>query len=212
MRIVIVGAGGHAQVVADIFFQHRKLGDSFQPIGYVDDNQGLKGSSFLGLPVLGKLDWLTKNRDQFDQVIIAIGSNKIRMQVAELLESLLISFATAIHPSAIIGSAVEIGSGSIVCANVVINPGTYIGKHAIINTAATVDHHSHVQEFAHLAPGTHTGGEVSIGRGAFLGVGALVLPRQKIGQWATIGAGALVNVNVPDDEVVVGVPARPIKR
>lgn len=53
---------------------------------------------------------------------------------------------------------------------------------------------------------------VRIGRGAFLGVGAIVLPGVTIGTNSYVGAGAVVTRDVPDRCVVVGNPARVVKR
>ena len=44
-----------------------------------------------------------------------------------------------------------------------------------------------------------------------VGAGAVVLPRLKIGAWATIGAGAVVIRDVPAGAVVAGNPARIIR-
>ena len=38
MRVVIVGAGGHGQVVADVLLCAAKAGSGTQPVGYVDDD------------------------------------------------------------------------------------------------------------------------------------------------------------------------------
>lgn len=52
---------------------------------------------------------------------------------------------------------------------------------------------------------------VTIGDGADLGVGAVVLPGVRIGQGAQIGAGAVVSEDVPDYAVAAGVPARVLR-
>jgi acetyltransferase-like isoleucine patch superfamily enzyme len=52
------------------------------------------------------------------------------------------------------------------------------------------------------------GGDVRIGEGALIGIGAVVLPRVSIGAWSTVGAGAVVTKDVPAGTTVVGVPAR----
>ena len=51
---------------------------------------------------------------------------------------------------------------------------------------------------------------VTIGDGADVGAGSIVLPGVRIGAGAQVGAGAVVSVDVPDRAVVAGVPARRI--
>jgi acetyltransferase-like isoleucine patch superfamily enzyme len=52
---------------------------------------------------------------------------------------------------------------------------------------------------------------VRIGEGAFIGIGAKIIPCVTVGQHAIVGAGAVVIADVPDEVTVVGVPARLIK-
>lgn len=53
---------------------------------------------------------------------------------------------------------------------------------------------------------------VVIGRGAFLGVGSIVLMGVTVGEHAYIGAGAVVTSDVEPHTLVVGNPARPVRR
>lgn len=52
----------------------------------------------------------------------------------------------------------------------------------------------------------------TIRRGASIGAGAVILPGVTIGERAMVGAGAVVTKDVPDDAVVVGNPARVLRR
>jgi acetyltransferase EpsM len=54
-------------------------------------------------------------------------------------------------------------------------------------------------------------GNVVVGEGAHIGIGAAVIQNVKIGKWATIGGGAVIIRDVPDYAVVVGNPGRVIK-
>lgn len=54
-------------------------------------------------------------------------------------------------------------------------------------------------------------GKVEIKDDAWIGAGAIILPNVTIGRGAIVGAGAVVTKDVPDLTVVGGVPARPIK-
>jgi len=51
-------------------------------------------------------------------------------------------------------------------------------------------------------------GRIVIGDDAWIGTGVIVLPNVTIGRAAIVGAGAVVTRDVPEEAVVVGVPAR----
>jgi sugar O-acyltransferase (sialic acid O-acetyltransferase NeuD family) len=211
MKVLILGAGGHGQVVADILLARvRSGGSDAQPLGFLDDDPALLDRTFQGLPVLGSIAQVASI--PHDAVVVAIGDNLTRQRISLRLESQGERFAAAIHPSAVVGSDVEIGAGTMVCAGSVVNPGVRLGRGVILNTACSVDHHNHVGDYAHIAPGAHLGGDVHIGEGALIGLGAGVLPGRQVGAWATVGAGATVTRDVPGRATVVGLPARVITR
>lgn len=54
-------------------------------------------------------------------------------------------------------------------------------------------------------------GEIEIFDNVFVGAGTIILPGVKIGPNAIIGAGSVVNRDVPENSVCVGVPARKIE-
>jgi sugar O-acyltransferase (sialic acid O-acetyltransferase NeuD family) len=209
MRIIIVGAGGHGQVVADALLRARECGAAIRPIGYVDDNPALTGQYRLGLPIVGRICDLTIT--DHDALVIAIGNNKTRCRLYSSLQQQGHSFATVCHPRAIVAPNVILGSGTVIFAGVVVNTGSVIGDNVILNTGCTVDHHNQIGNHVHLAPGVHLGGEVQIGEGTLVGIGATVMSQCTVGVWSTVGAGALVHRDLPARVTAYGVPAQ-IKR
>ena len=203
MKVLIVGAGGHGQVVADILLAQRAAGHDVDVVGYLDDDAALQGAERLGIRVIGPLR--VRSTIPHDAVIVAVGDNTRRARLTRELTG-----ATALiarHPSAVVASEAAIGDGSMICARAVVGCASRIGRGVILNTGCTVDHHAQIEDFVHVAPGVHLGGNVSIGQEALVGIGAVVLPGVSIGRGAIVGAGAVVTRDVADRTTVVGVPA-----
>lgn len=205
---MIVGAGGHAQVVADILLHMAEEEAEVEPVGYLDDNPALTGQELLGLPVAGVLADLPSI--PHDAVVVAIGDNATRRRVFEDLKAQGECFVVACHPSAVVAADVVVGPGTMICAGAVVNPGSVVGVNVILNTGCTVDHHNRVGDHVHLAPGVHTGGEVTVGDGVFVGIGATIIPGRTIGPWSTIGAASVVTKDIAPGVSAVGMPARVI--
>ncbi len=208
-RILIVGAGGHAQVIADLILSRAHLGEDLQLIGFVDDNHALTGRDILGVKVLGT----TAQIDQFafDAMVVGIGDNAARARVFQQLTQKGCTLQSLIHPRATVAEDVNFGEGAVVFAGAVINTGSIVKENVIVNTGATIDHHACIGAHAHIAPGVHLGGTVMVGEGAFLGIGSSVIPNRCIGDWTVVGAGATVIDDLPAHVTAVGVPARVIK-
>ena len=209
-RVLIIGAGGHGQVVADILIHMSKGGSDIVPIGFVDDREELQGKSIFSLPVLGELDDIFNINH--DALIVGIGDNVIRKKIYNKLCQAGEIFISAVHPKAIIGTGVHISEGCVICAGVVINTGTTIGQNVILNTSCSIDHHSTVKAHAHIAPGVHLGGEVVVGEGTLIGIGATILPQKCVGDWSIIGGGSVVTKNIGSKVLAVGVPVRVLKQ
>jgi sugar O-acyltransferase (sialic acid O-acetyltransferase NeuD family) len=186
----------------------------FTIVGIGDDNSSRRCQVVLGVPVsaIGLDEAIDLARRHGAALVIAIGDNAVRRNLAAGIESTQTSLATVIHPSAVVAQSASIGRGSFVAAAAVLNPRCRIGAGAIVNTGATVDHDCDVGAWAHLAPGVHLGGTVSIGEETIVGVGASVRNNIRIGARVWVGVGAAVVRDIPDDVVAYGVPARIVRR
>ena len=205
-NVVIIGAGGHAKVIADII---KKSGDTI--VGFLDDNKKIGEHIILNYKVIGNLaDRISISKSNPDyEFIIAIGDNKKIKEISQLFK---LKFYTAIHPSAQIGLSVEIQEGTTIMANTCINPLAKIGKHCIINTGSIIEHDNVVEDFVHISPNVTLCGTVKVGALTHIGAGVTVKNNIDICGNCIIGAGAVVVKNIEEEGIYVGVPAERMEK
>lgn len=208
-KVVIIGAGGHARVIADII---KKSNDEL--IGFLDDNVEIQGKNiFDSKNVIGFIkDCNEIQNNNFEYFfVVGIGDNRVRKTISEKYSNL--KWYTAIHPSVVTGTDVEIGEGTVAMAGSVINTGTKVGKHCIINTCASLDHDDIIEDYVHISPGAHLAGKVKVGEGSWICAGVTIVNNVNIGQSVIVGAGATVIDNIRENNVTyVGVPAKRIEK
>ena len=197
-KLLIVGAGGHGRVIADIALKMK----AWKNIYFLDDNPAIKSTE-----VIGESNDVYKYIQNFD-IFIGIGNNIKREKIQEKVEFEGASIPTLIHPNAIIGRHVDVGVGTVIMAGAIINCNTKIGKGCIINTGATIDHDNLVEDYTHISPGVHLAGTVKVGRGSWLGIGSVVSNNINIANGSNVGAGAVVIRNITEPGTYIGVPAR----
>lgn len=109
-----------------------------------------------------------------------------------------------------IGGGSEIGRGTVIGdrtrigANVFLPPNSVVGSEVFIgpNVTCTDDRHPIAGNSEYTAE------PPTIGDGASIGAGAILLPGVRIGAHARVAAGAIVTTDVPAGMMVVGTPAR----
>lgn len=187
--VVILGAGGHAHVIADII---RAEGNNV--IAFLDDDLSQEDCA-------GPISDYSKYNDCL--FVIGIGNANVR----EKLSQLNLKWHTAIHPSAIVSPSAIIGEGTVVMPNAVINARTIIGKHCIVNTGAVVEHDNSIGAFSHISVMASLGGTITIGKKVWIGIGAVVKNNIIICESVLIGAGAVVVKNICESGTYIGMPA-----
>jgi len=132
----------------------------------------------------------------------------------------IIGDQTQVRENARIGERSVVGRGSSV------DFGAHVGDRVLIQTGVYVTGGSVVEDDVFLGPGVtttndhtmgrHPRGEPLLGpvfrRACRVGGGAVLVPGVVIGEEAFVAAGALVTRDVGDREVVMGVPARVVRR
>ena len=202
-RLIMIGAGGHAESVADSLDM-----DQYELVGFID---GAKTGTHMGLPVLGKD--ITDTPDYRDYVyFVAIGNSHYRKLWFEKLRDLQLPVINIIDKTALISKSASIGIGNFVGKLAIINAGSTVGDNNIINTKALVEHECRIGNHTHLATNSAINGDVIVGDSVLLGSTAVCNGQLTIGDHAIIGAGSVVLGDVEPWTTVVGAPARVVKR
>jgi sugar O-acyltransferase (sialic acid O-acetyltransferase NeuD family) len=207
-RLVVVGAGGHAR---ETFWLARECATPWNVVACLDDDETLHGQEIDGVPIAGPVDqWLRFADAHF---VVAIGSPRARRTVVQRMASGgAPRFATLVHRSVLHPASLTIGAGTMVAAGCVLTTQVQVGSHAIVNIACTLSHDAQLDDFATLAPGVALPGHVRVEAGAEIAVGACLRQGLRIGRGALVGMGAVVTRDVAAGDVVVGNPARLLRR
>ena len=207
-RLLILGAGGHAKVVAETALACGVASS----VAFLDDRCTSLDACLpvLGWPVIGPLvlSLQAETVAQFDAAFVAIGHAAMRLHWIQQLQVAGYYLPVLIHPTAWISPSARLGQASVVFAQVAVQAQVSIGTGAILNTGCSVDHDAQLSDGVHICPGARLAGDVNVGARSWIGIGASVIQQVRIGSDVTVGAGAVVVRDLPNSVTAVGVPAR----
>ena len=207
--VFIFGTGGHAHDVAEVVHAQGRV-----PIFLTRDTterDGWTGTDAIALEAeaveIAGADFA-----------IGIGEVHARARVAQAYPGLC--FPALIHPDTSLArgekAIVEAARGTVVFAGVRLMAGVTVGAFCTFNLNVTVSHDCEVGDFVNLSPGANIAGNVRIGDGAWIGIGAVVnqgtgARKLEIGAETVVGSGSVVLRNCAAQSVYVGNPARKIR-
>ena len=110
-----------------------------------------------------------------------------------------------IHNSSYIGRMSQINAWE----EVIIEENVLIADRVLITDA---DHNYKDKSLPIIQQGDKFIGKIHIKSGAWIGINAVILPNVKIGVNSVVAANCVVNKDVPDNSIAVGVPAKILKK
>lgn len=203
MEVILVGYSGHAYVVIDIMKRCNWTIKGYTELRKKELNPFVL--EYLGNDANLKEVALSDTQYFF----VGLGENKLRYRLYHKFIAKNYTPANPlIDPSSIIGTDCRIGNGTVIMPKAVVNALASVGNGCIINTGAILEHECKIADFVHLAPGSVLAGNVKVGEQTFIGAGAVVREGITIGKHVVIGAGSVVVKDIPDGQIVKGVPAK----
>lgn len=203
-NIVIVGKGGFAHEVEWLIERINQKRPTWNFKGFIDKDTSKD-------EVFGNDEFLLNFENEI-YVAIGIGSSDIREKIYNLYkQNSNLKFPNLIDPSVLHSDKVQFGEGNIVCAGTILTVNINIGNCNIFNLNCTVGHDTIIDDFVTVNPNVNISGNVHISRGCNIGTGTQIIQGMYIGEKTVIGAGAVVNKELPGNCVAVGIPVKVIK-
>ncbi len=207
-KIVVIGYGGHAKSVIDSI----KATQIYEVAGYTD----VEYKQADNIPYLGTDGCLKLIYEQGIQNAAFglgfMGKSFTRNKLYEWVKEIGFDLPLIIDPSAVVSSTAQIGEGTFIGKRAIVNSEASIGKMCIINTGSIIEHENRIGDYTHIAVGTVLCGNVKIGSQCLVGANSTIIQGISIGNNTIVGAGSVVLTDVGNNETIVGVPAKAIRR
>lgn len=207
-KLLIIGAGSVGKFIA---YNINQFTQSFETIGFLDDDISKHDTVIAGFPVLGSVEKLPEFSEKDIAIVWGIAFPSIKKKLFDKYENLSFDFPNFIAKDAWVSAAVTFGKGCIIYPGTTINYETAIDDFVVINMNCSLGHNCSIKSFSSLAPGVNLGGNTSIGSCVEMGIGSSTVQGIVIEDNATVGGQAMVITNVNKGEMVVGIPAKSIK-
>jgi len=194
--LVILGLDIHAVEVVDFI----KVSGEYNFIGLIGDNDDLP-KEYEGLPVLGGPGKLSDYP----------GVKRVPMHVWKD-RSDKTGWVNIIAPAAFVSSTAVLGKGCVVYPGCYIGANVRFGDGVLMLAGSVVNHDCIVENDVIITTGVTLAGCVKVKTGAYLGQACTIKQLLTIGEKSTVGMGAVVTRDVPDNVTVIGCPARVMEK
>lgn len=214
-RLIVIGGEGNGGVIAACIADNRKrFNDTeWEVVGFLNDYE--IGKTINGYPVLGGTDNIGKFLQDdyyFMYAIHMIGRNVKSEEVFLKMNIPVDRLATVIHKNAFVADSAILEPGVFVMSNCYIGTETKIGMCTLLMANSLIGHNTTVGRLCHFSVGSITSSYINIGNVSDVTLGAKILEKRRIGNYAVAGANSFVTHDIPDYEIHVGSPAKFFKK
>lgn len=214
-RLLVIGGHGSGEIAMSIFEDINSINNEWDIVGYLTDIKE-PGQRLGKYKIIGTteeiLDYVNKEYYIHNALFFNAKDKKNRVDRFKALDIPLEANATGVHPTANVTPGVKMGSGVLVCQYSLLQVNCQIEDFVHIYSGSLVGHDSHTQKYCTIGAHSIVGGRVILEEGVHVGLNATIREDITVGEYAVIGMSGVVVKNVSDFDVVVGNPAKTIKK
>lgn len=213
--LVIIGTSGTSVDILDAVLESNAAGHraALRPICFLDDDPARSGQLLHGVEIRGPLQIAASMSGCL--FISGIGSPASYRRKPVLMARLGIAddrFATVVHPTASVSRMATLGPGTAILQHVTVSANARVGAHVVVLPQTVISHDCVIGDHTCITGGVCLSGMVQVGRACYIGTNASVRNGVRIGDGSLVGMGSVVLDDVEADTVVVGNPARLLRR
>lgn len=206
MTLYIFGAGGGTKELLES--KECLCPQVFKKIKLIEDNPNRE--FLFDIPIISMKDFNNEDVSSFDWAFISCSDPKFKERIDKAYPNLSwISFAHRNCDCLL----KDIGIGNWFGYGTHIPSDLKVGRHVRVNYNGVFGHDCEIGDYSFIGINATVCATTKIGKGVYVGSNAVIINKHlTIGDFSIIGAGSVVTKNVPENVVVMGIPARVIRK
>jgi sugar O-acyltransferase (sialic acid O-acetyltransferase NeuD family) len=202
--LLILGTGVHALEMVEIVERVNRVEPTWNLLGLITADEKLLGQTLNQARVVGKAgDW-----SRFPGAALVPSLADLRALGSVPVERCV----SLVDPTTFISRTATIGRGCVFYPNCFVGLNAQVGDFVFCLTGSVINHDDVIGSRTAVTSGVQLAGSVTVGPDSYLGQACTVRQKLTIGAHSMIGTGAVVVKDVAPESVMVGNPARCIKK
>ncbi len=148
-------------------------------------------------------DYTMRSKDTESSIGTYLGSGRCPIK-ARMANEVVGQLGNPIIMSSFVRT-INIDRGCVIADAAVVGYKSHLGQSVLVNYGSSIGHHTIIGDLSVVSPHASIGGSCQIGKCVYVGAGAMIREGIVIHDNSTIGMGAIVTKDVPENTLVIGV-------
>jgi len=203
-ELIIYGVGAHAREMAEIVDRLNQIEPTWQLLGFAipEGHPDPPDAALNGYPVLGGSELFGRYPNAV--FVPEFGSGHLKVERKRIV--------SLVAPTAFVSRTASVGAGCVIYPNCFVGGNASLGEQIFVLSGSVINHDDYLEDRVTLASGVTLAGEVHVEEDCYLGQACSVRQNVRIGRGSLIGMSSVVLADVPPGVVMVGNPARQLRR